>query len=250
MNNSDFFDDSPADVFVGYSEAGQLVTELVNTSLALPAAKNTLEMRARIEALALEVQQGALRRIGGLFPGIGELLRKKLFSFDHSQHSPHELELSLSACRVQMAGVLLVAGDDHGVLTPDPHLIQFETGRIETIVRCHSGLTYARCGERVVILLPDMADETTGGRAGGDLIEVWENCQSSRSWTVDCSAVSQLPLTTMAILLGYRRQLQEKNAELRLVWLRKNALPEQSVQSAMRTFSLAPVGAHLFHRSK
>lgn len=163
-----------------------------------------------------------------------------------SHHEKNLLLRSIDEMRLRMVSALLGIGLAQVSSEGQPIL---EIDLTRALVTGKSGAAWGILKRACVILMP--ATDSSGIPAGftDDLLNIYNSHPSSGYWVIDCSSVKQLPLMLVAIFIGYQDDLATRNVRIRIVWLAKNAVPEQFLARIVKLFDLQEVGDYYFSRN-
>lgn len=110
---------------------------------------------------------------------------------------------------------------------------------------------YARAGQSLLILLPDISTETASDNAAADLLTIFYNrpMGAIRDWIVDFSAIRLRPrILFMGTLCSLQESLKRNDASLRFSWLRADLFPEGFGITMRRVFALKRAGDYLVNQ--
>ena len=166
------------------------------------------------------------------------------------------LEEFFDELRIRFVAVAIGAGCIKSDNETDPGSVgsYFEavvnSTRNKSLIVSHAigDLIYASVEKNVVILFPKINSTAHANQVMAGLLYVWDHTPSGYSWVIDFSMVDNLPLLVLGTLRGYRNQLQDRKADLCMVWVRHDVLRPEDLRMLTKGFDLSSVGGYLFSR--
>ncbi|MCB9029581.1 MAG: hypothetical protein H6619_00900 [Deltaproteobacteria bacterium] len=122
---------------------------------------------------------------------------------------------------------------------------------VSAINEVSGGVVYSSVGRQNVILLPKLDDVASSDQVKEILngfLQIFEATPQAYNWIIDFSNVKQVPLLLVGTLIGYKEELRKRGRYLLCSWLRNDALPEDTMRTAIRMFHLKQTAGYWFSK--
>lgn len=116
------------------------------------------------------------------------------------------------------------------------------------IIRGPGGITYARLGNNLVLLLPRFESRETQEAAMRGLLSIFDSPWGQRlNWLIDFSSVAHAPpVLFWGVLKTLKKDLERCARAMALTWLRQGLFPPRLGAKLIAEFKLKPIGGHFF----